>query len=215
MKLSKDNLTSFAWLRRYYRQLEPTIKKPQIGAATSAVFSFLAVSLFVWYAIRPTAQTIIYLRREIADKTLLNQKMEDKISALIEAQASYEEMYDRLTLLDQALPPNPDPVLLARQLRNLALVSQASVSAIQVASLPLIIQKETPEAKLTPSKPRGAFPVSVVLSGEYPTIKAFLQRLLTLRRIVTIESLNIRHESEEGGSSLQLLVRLNGHYLLQ
>src|SRR5689334_1508190 len=82
--------------KRFYQQLTPTLKKPKAQASTGAVFSFLAIALFALYAIRPTAQTIIYLRREIADKTVVNKQMEDKITALIEAQNTYESIQDRL-----------------------------------------------------------------------------------------------------------------------
>jgi len=91
------------------------MKKPKMRASTTAVFSFLAISLFTWYAIRPTAQTIIFLRREISDKTALNEQMENKITALIESQDTYEKIKERLPIVQQALPPNPDGVILERQ----------------------------------------------------------------------------------------------------
>ena len=65
--------------KRYYLSMEPVLTKPVNQAYTAIIFSFLAVSLFGWYAIRPTVQTIVTLKREIADKTVLNKQMEDKI----------------------------------------------------------------------------------------------------------------------------------------
>ena len=127
---------------RYYQRLQPIMKKPKARATTTAVFSFLAISLFVLYAIRPTAQTIIFLRREISDKTALNQKMEDKITALIEAQTNYESIQDKVPLVDEALPQNPDAIILARQLRNLANISGASISAMNMSSLPIVTREE-------------------------------------------------------------------------
>ena len=105
---------------KYYKALEPKLNKPTSKAYTTIVFSFLVVSLFGWYAIRPTIQTIIYLQREIRDKTELSKKMEDKISALIEAQAYYQEIEPLLPVIDQALPSKPDAIPVLIQLRNLA-----------------------------------------------------------------------------------------------
>lgn len=203
--------------KRYYQRLQPLMKKPKMRASTTAVFSFLAISLFVWYAIRPTAQTIIYLRREIADKTSINEKMENKITALIEAQAAYEGVGDRLPLLDQALPPDPDGVILARQLRNLAVVTGASVSAIQIPGLPLLGSESTPGARLAPPKPLEQFPVSVVLTGPYPSLKAFMDGLLTLRRVTSIESLTLKPAFRQGIAldALQLTIRLQSYYSTQ
>lgn len=203
--------------KRYYQRISPLLKKPKMQASTAAVFSFLAVSLFLWYAVRPTAQTIIFLQREIADKTVLNQQMEAKITALIEAQATYENIKDRLTVLDDALPHNPDAVILARQLKNIARASEASISAIQIPSVPILASESTPGAKLVSQKPLQEFPVTVVVSGNYPEIKAFLNGILSLRRITSVDMLTIKQGKslEVGQSVLQLSVRLKSYYSIQ
>lgn len=213
--LNQSNLdTQF---HRYYQRLTPIMKKPKMRASTTAVFSFLAISLFTWYAIRPTAQTIIFLRREISDKTTLNEQMENKITALIEAQETYETIKDRLPVVQQALPPNPDGVILARQIRNLAVISGASIAAIQVPSLPILGREATPGAKLAPPKPLEEFPINVVLTGPYSSLKTFIDGLLTLRRITSIDTINIRPAVRQGLSldSLQLSIKIQSYYSTQ
>lgn len=193
------------------------MKKPKMRASTTAVFSFLAISLFAWYAIRPTAQTIIYLQREIADKTVLNERMENKITALIEAQATYEEIEKRIPLIRQALPGNPDAIILARQLRNLANISGASISAIQIPSLPILGQEATPGAKLAQHKPLQDFPINVVLIGRYTALKAFLNGLLTMRRIASIDTISFKMGAAKVVliDELQMSVRLTSYYSTQ
>jgi Tfp pilus assembly protein PilO len=204
--------------KRFYQQLTPTLKKPKTQASTAAVFSFLAISLFALYAIRPTAQTIIYLRKEIEDKTVVNKQMEDKITALIEAQNTYESIQDKLSLISDALPQNPDAVLLARQLHRIATYSQASISAIQVPSLPLISQEASAGAKLAPTKSGvGEFPITVVIAGDYANLKSFLNGILSLRRIASIDTISIKQEGTKvlGVSTLQLSIRVRGYYSSQ
>lgn len=217
MVFNPNPSTSETQFHRYYQKLSPILKKPKMRATTTAVFSFLAISLFAWYAIRPTAQTIIFLRREIADKIVLNEQMENKITALIEAQATYETIKDRLPVIEQALPYNPDAIILARQLRNLAVISDASISAIQIPSLPILGQEATPGAKLAPSKPLEQFPVSMILSGSYVSLKEFMDGLLTLRRIASIDTISIKPALRQGlqGDTLQLSIRLQSYYLTQ
>lgn len=204
--------------KRYYQvTLKDSLKKPKNRATSAAVFSFLAVSLFAWYAVRPTASTIIHLKREITDKTDVNKQMEDKITALIEAQATYEEIQDKLPLVEQALPHNPDGVILAKQLRNLAVISGSSVSAIQLPSLPLLSKEATPGAKTAPVKPIEEFQVTIVVSGSYENVKAFLMGLLKLRRITAINSISIKQFSHQDDtiSSLQLSIALKSYYTTQ
>lgn len=217
MAFTPNNPAAESQLRRYYQKITPILKKPKMREYTTAVFSFLAISLFVLYAIRPTAQTIIFLRREIADKITLNEQMENKITALIEAQATYETVKDRLAVVDEALPKNPDAVILARQLRNLALVFGASVSAIQIPSLPILGHEATPGAKLAATKPLENFPVSIVVSGTYPSLRSFLDGLLTLRRITSIDIITIKPAARQGfaGDTLQLSIRLQSYYSTQ
>lgn len=202
---------------RYYQKLQPIMKKPKMRASTTAVFSFLAISLFAWYAIRPTAQTIIYLRREILDKTALNEQMENKITALIEAQEKYESIENRLPVLRQALPGNPDAIILARQLRNLAASSGASISAIQIPSLPILGQEATPGAKLAPPKPLENFPVSVTLTGQYPALKGFMDGLITMRRITSVDSIAFKMSTSKEAfvNDLQLSLKLTSYYSTQ
>ncbi len=190
------------------------MKKPKMRASTTAVFSFLAISLFAWYAIRPTAQTIIHLRREIADKTALNEQMENKITALIEAQATFQEIEDRLPVIRQALPNNPDAIILARQLSNLAAYSGASISAIQIPSLPVLGREATPGAKLAQTKPLEDFPVSVILTGPYASLKSFMDGLLKMRRIASVDTISLKLGLSKLVllDELQLSLKLTSYY---
>ena len=216
--------------KKYYQDLEPKLSKPSNKAYTTIVFSFLVVSLFGWYAIRPTIQTIIYLQREIKDKTELSKKMEDKISALIEAQAYFQEVEPLLPVIDQALPTKPDAIPLVIQLRNLASRSGTLLKTTQLPTVPLLGQKMKPTTKTTDSKAVTTavkvptYDFSIAVQGTYPNVRTFLEGLTQMRRIVTIESVSIvpnKLESEStssaipGGRLLQLALRLKTYYLIE
>lgn len=204
-------------VRQYYGRVSPALKKRKNRAYTTAVFSFLAISLFALYAIRPTAQTIIFLQREIADKTELNKKMEDKITALIEAQATYESIRDSLYVIDEALPENPDAVDLAKMLHTMADTSGASISAMQIPSLPIIADETAPGAKQAEKKPVESFSVSMVVSGSYVSLEAFLDSLLNARRIISVDTISFRQAQRRGLGEdiLQLSLRIQSYYSRQ
>jgi Tfp pilus assembly protein PilO len=210
--------SEFQRFRRYYQRLKPFLTKQKNSQSTAAIFSLLAVSLFGWYAIRPTAQTILFLRREIADKTSVNQKMEDKITSLIEAQATYEAISEKLPLVDEAIPVTPEAVELAAQLQNLASISGASVSAIQVQSVP-IGADATPSASPQTDKKEGpTFGVTAVLDGSYAAISSFMNGIITLRRITTINLVSLRPDRGAGAlgaPSINLVIKLTSYYKQQ
>lgn len=232
----------FEQYRRYYQALRPVMSRASTRSYTTLIFSLLAISLFGWYAIRPTVRTILFLRREIADKTMLDQRLEEKITALIEAQAAYEGVQPRLSLIPQALPETPEVIDVVIQIRNLALASGASVSAIQVSTVPIL----GPGARLpTPSpathsqppptdnnetsgeqttsnegtKDQLNFPLTTMVAGPYPVVKSFLEGVMNMRRLVGIETLTLAPVKEESPSStpsgmiLRLVLNLNTYYL--
>jgi len=209
--------------RRYYRAIEPILQEPKNRVYTTAIFSFLAISLFSWYAIRPTIQTILLLRKEIAEKTIVNSKMEQKIGSLIEAQAAYEVIRPKLYLSVEAMPNDPEAINIVTQLRNLGTVSGVTSTApprIQVASVPLLGSDSTPSASMkSATKKQGEFPVTVILVSPYPSLKSFIDGITNMRRILVIESIAISEPQEEGGvkilpgsKMLRAVLKLTAYY---
>jgi hypothetical protein len=211
--------------RRYYQSLEPVFKKSSSRAYTTIIFSFLAISLFGWYAIRPTIPTILYLRREIADKTVINKQMEDKIGALIEAQSVYQEVEPLLPVVDQALPGQPDAIPLIIQLRNLASRSGVLISSVQLPSVPLLGANTTTGNKKTAGAVKqSTFDLTVAVQGTYPMIRSYLDGVISMRRVVAIEGASVSQYQSElvasrsavpTGRLLQLALKLRAFYLTQ
>lgn len=198
--------------RKYYKSLEPLLSKPKTRVYSTVIFFFLVVSLFGWYAIRPTIQTILYLRREIVDKTSVNQKMDEKINALITAQNLLESVETRLALLTDAAPFDPNAVDVTRQLQQLTTFTSASLSAIQVSTVP-IVQTATGASTIKKgSVTYASFPITISVSGPYAHLAAFLSELLTMRRIITIQSISFSPDTESGIAfttpTLQLVLQL-------
>lgn len=203
--------------RKYYRSFEPILAKPKTKVYSTVIFFFLVVSLFGWYAIKPTIQTILYLQREIVDKTEVDKKMDEKINALIEAQAALEDIQNNISIIDEVIPPNPQAVDLARQLNQLALINTASVSAIQISSVPILSSTASAKIKTLGVK-HATFPVTVSLEGSYANLSGFLTGLIDMRRIVTIDSIMFspKKTGKVGTSAftLQLLLKLTAYYVL-
>lgn len=210
--------------KRYYQSIEHIGARPQIRAYTTTIFSFLAVSLFGWYAIRPTIQTIIVLRREIEDNRLVNTQMEEKISKLIEAHATYQSVQADLPYVTQALPSSSEVLTAIGQIRNIALIQGASISAISSSTAPLLSKEQTspnksPSPKGIPNRKVMSVQLSVVLVATYDILQRIIEDILSMRRIITIETASFtpNRESEQqpafGSIPLKLVMRLNAHYI--
>jgi Tfp pilus assembly protein PilO len=220
--------TELGHYKKYYKSLEPMLKKTSSRASIAIIFSFLAVSLFTWYAIRPTIQTILYLRREIADNTLINKQMEDKISALIEAQSYYQEIEPILPSVDEAIPKNPETVPLVIQLRNLASASGVMLTSLQPATVPLLgkdpnITKKAPTSPLV-TLTQQTYDLTLSVQGSFENIRSYLNGLINMRRVVTITGMTLIPIMEEQSSSpsatvannmLQLALQLKTYYFIE
>lgn len=210
--------------KRYYQSIEGLAAKPQTRAYTTAIFSFLAVSLFGWYAIRPTIQTILFLRKEIEDNGRVNAQMEEKIGKLIEANATYQSVQENLPYIAQALPPAPEALTALGQIRNIALIRGASISGITSSTAPLLSKEQTSPNKPTslkgiPNRQVKSIQLSVVLVGTFNSLQGIIEDILSMRRIITIETLNFTPEREIekqlafGSIPLKLVMRVNAHYI--
>lgn len=201
--------------RKYYRSLEPILGKPKTKKYSTVIFFLLTIALFGWYAIRPTIKTILYLQREIVDKKTVNTQMDDKINALIEAQAILENIQPQAAVIASTIPKNPQAVDIARQLKNLAQTTQASLSAIQIASVPILV--DAPNSAL-PSYvvKHTAIPITISIDGPYTVLASFMNGLLAMQRIVTIDSISF--SPNKGGftqsqvNEIQLQLKLTAYY---
>jgi Tfp pilus assembly protein PilO len=201
--------------RKYYHSLEPILAKPKTKMYGTVIFFFLVVSLFGWYAIKPTVQTILYLRREVVDKREVNKKMDEKIQALIESQVLLESVRQKIGLIEDAVPTTVDAIDVVRQIRDLAIVSGASVSAIQVSSVPAV-QTATGSASKSTSVQQIDIPITVSVEGEYVSLSSFLQGLISMRRTVVIDSITFTPNRKQTialtAPSISLVLKLNAYY---
>ena len=204
--------------RRYAKTIEPLIKKPQNRVYTTTILSFLVVSLFLWYAIRPTVRTILSLRREIADSLKISKSMEEKISMLVQAQGAYQKEMDRLSLVSQAVPETSTPVSALTTIRDLARQSGATVSGIQLTAAKLTNPQATSAASLAAAKAEKTS-FSITIDGQYENIKTFLDTVVNLRRIMTINSIIVepvkknQSDSAAVNPQLRLAVELTIYHL--
>lgn len=202
--------------KRYYQSIERVAVKPTTRAYTTAIFSFLAISLFGWYAIRPTIQTILTLQKEIEDNRLVNAQMEEKIEKLIEAHATYQSIEADLPYITQALPNAAEALTALGQIRNIAIIRGASISAITSSAAPLLSKEEsapttTRLAKVIPNRKVKSVQLSVTLMGTYEMLQNSIEDILSMRRIITVEAIGFTPNPET--QELKLVMRLNAHYI--
>lgn len=189
--MAQANIPFLDQYKKYVQSVEPVLQNQETKNYSTVIFFFLVLSVFGWYAIRPTIQTILYLNREIKDKTEVNKKMDAKIDALIEANAFIETNQERLMLLDEAIPHSPDVLPLIMRIQRIAQESNASISALQIANVDLATPSAV-QAKGKASTPTlPTYPFTLTIDGAFPQLSQFLSELINIRRTITLDAISI------------------------
>lgn len=203
------NLPKTAFRYRLSEIPKPVREKTQQWAPTVAAIFLIA--FFVIFAIRPTIVTISELLAEIKAREELNEKLSVKINQILTAQTLYNQIYDRLYLLDQALPDNSEFAQFSQTVESARLENNLNLKALNYAAI-ILTEKENQK---TTGQENQDFSFSAGLEGYYPNLKSFLETLFNQRRIVYIDSLKISQEKktenkETTEENLPLTIAING-----
>ncbi len=190
---------------KYYdRTINPFVRSTHATAYTMAVISLFTVSFFGMFAIRPTLRTIVELNRQIADSKTVSENLQKKIDTIVVAQEEYQLVKPFIEAVNQALPDEPNLTSLLTQLNGLISNTDATISALQ-------IQPVTYFTTNTSSQPT-LINLSLALTGTYAQLYTSLDKILTIRRTFTAESIEFVPEAADT-ATLKISLRLNSYYL--
>lgn len=176
-------------------------QKPEVRVSIELLLTFLTISFFAVFAIRPTVNTIAKLVADIKTQKDIQTKLNDKITNLKKAQIVYTQEKTRLALLDQAYPKGPQPDTLASQLEGLAAQNSLKLESLNVG-------KTTLAGKIINDQPKGTesqFELSFLVKGEYKNILIFLKDVENLRRLINITSVSAGLSKKSGEEGAILL----------
>lgn len=159
-------------------------KKPVAKVSLELFVSVLAIIFFSVFAIRPTLNTMAKLVKEIEDKKELEQQLQRKIAALATAQDEYQRSKEKIVLLDQAIPTQPLLVTSLKVIEKIAAENNVVINGVKVSDIP----EEKPPTTLNAEKlSRIDLYLSLVMIGDYPSIRNFIGALHQYRRSMIVE----------------------------
>lgn len=166
------------------------------------------VVFFAIFAIRPTLLTMSELIKEIDDKKELNTQLEQKVASLSSVQTIYNNLENRLFLIDQAIPSQPQVENVLKLIEKVASEEEIVISTIQLKEIP----KDSSADVTFEQKSKISVPINVSVIGDYQAIKNFTQRIISLRRALVIDSIIFSVSEERGVKKLQANITINMQY---
>jgi Tfp pilus assembly protein PilO len=182
--------------RRYFTDIRRFYHLKKVRVYTEIVLSILTVAFFLFFAIRPTVITITGLIKEISDKKMVVQKLEEKINNLNLAQQEYLLVQNDLYLVDQALPEDSQISVLVRQIEGLCFKTGVSLEGVQYSSLEI-------KSRIFKNEPQPV-EIKLVVSGDYQNLKNFLYSLNNFRRVFKIDGFGFKTSKEEEKLTLSI-----------
>jgi len=191
----------YAQLKKAYKKLYPRLdmKNKKTASYFALTFTFLTLSFFGIFAIRPTLTTATSLIKSVADLKKFDEEYGSKIDSLIKAQMEYEKIRDDLPLVDSALPGNANFTKLLKTIERFAAQENVSLTQLQVDGTPISTPSST--SKL------NKYGFGLIAYGEYPSLTSFLSHLLNWKRILTVNSLDFAREGSTTSGTLRLTLK--------
>lgn len=182
-------------ISRAIKQSLKSVDNPQQKKVVGSVYivlSLFAISFFGIVAISPTVGTISNLRRQLADSQEIVQKLDEKITALSQLATLHEQLRPELEVVYNAIPTSPQIPTFTRKIESVASQRNLAISQFSVSSTELY-----PAAGGTLYKA----PFSILLLGTGTDVTAFISDLITIDRLVTIETISAGR-SDNGGQAV-------------
>lgn len=183
-------------LNNNYYNLLHNLSETRTQKILSIILTLMALCLFGLFAINPTLSTIAKLRKEISDNEIVNQKLEEKISALNSLQQAYSRLESDIPTVLASIPKSPFVPLFIAQIQSLAKRSNIQVSQLQSSQVDLF--KEDGE-----SKKYYAYSFSLSGDGTYEDITEFVENLTNMQRVVGVDVSSINN-AENNNVSLRI-----------
>ncbi len=181
--------------RNRYKRFSKLRESPKAKVSGLVSLTVFTVAFFGVFAIMPTFKTIASLNKEIDDAQLVNAKLSKKIVSLERAEETWIEVSSQVTGLSSILPREHEFERLAWQVAWMA--DDKGVIIINESFEEFVILGKN----VSRSKDEFVLPMEMSISGGYEEIKGFLEGLVSLDRLVSIEEVVINSRklrSEEG-----------------
>jgi hypothetical protein len=210
------------WRAQYYRYKDLFLnvvtlykQRRDLRAFLELILSLSTVIIFVVFALKPTAVTIISLYNQIRTKQDTLNSLNQKIANLETANVVFNKNKNFITDVDTAIFTGPEPDTVSKQILGLSSKDSVSLLGISVGQITLVgknIAPKDPSAKPLPGNALS-MPVSISVKGNYPGLLTFIKDLENLRIPTRIDSLTINSSQTEGGSVIVGTITLRVPYL--
>jgi len=190
-----------------YLQLLPDFKNERTQKFTTIILTLMALSFFGLFAINPTFSTITELKKELSDNKFVDQQLKQKIANLNSLQQKYSSIQKDIPVILDAIPTKPDIPLLLGQIQSVAIANNIDIKNLQNFQINLFNNQNTDSQEYS-------YYFSLSGEGSPENISSFMTSLITMQRIISIETFSVGKNEDQSGPS-QFTLKGVAYYKIQ
>lgn len=177
-------------------------KRADLRAFLEVILSLTAIVIFLVFALKPTALTIISLLKEIKEKQTTIGGLDEKIKNLKTAQDVFATYQVSIPSIDKAVGTTAMPNVISNQTTGLAAKDSVEILGISIGQVvlvgPIPVKKSSREFKPLPES-ASEMSISISVKGSYSNLMAFSRDFENLKIPVKIDSFTINSSTTEKG----------------
>lgn len=187
-QISSDRLKQLSEFLKRQKENNKFVRGVEVGV------TFLLISFFLFFAIKPTALTISSLVGEIKSKELLNAQMKGKIENIMKAQEAYSLAQGRYSIIEASLPDRPGFYEAFDQVKE-SLNSVGTPFDNGGFDLAKIDEKDEKNPNVK------TYSVSLTVKNSFVNSQKIITDLLSNRRLINISAISFRNGTENNKDS--------------
>lgn len=195
-------------LRRYYRL-------PAVQVSLTIVLSLFVTAIFIVFAISPTINSIVSLRKTISESNKTFAQLEKKVADLQKASIQLETLTAALPVLNASIPNNSAGY--SPFYTSIEILASQTGTTLESESLggTLLFSRLLAPFEASKNQSVVELPFSIRVNGGYPNISTFLSKFLSMERVVMIDSATITREAgpKSANTMVSLSVSGSAYYL--
>lgn len=191
-------------------------KNADLRAFLEVSLSLSTVTIFLVFALKPTALTIISLLQQIKEKQSTVASLDLKTRNLQTASAVFTQYQDVIPDVNIAVSTAADPDVITKQVQGIASKDGVTILGLSIGQITIVGKDNSPK-KTQDYKPLAGnpkeMPISVSVKGDYPSLLSFTKDFENMRVVSKIDVLGINSSQTEAGHSIVAIISGRVPYL--
>lgn len=210
MEENKPKLPKYKLVTRYAKLVDPAMRDPLIRGYIEILATILLVAFFVFFAIRPTLNTVSELLKKSSELKTTDVALTQKIKNLVAAQAVYSHYENQIPLLETAMPKKPETVPIIFEIEKLVNKNQVELTSLAISNIGLTADLWKKDETLETVK-KIPLVFTITIKGSFNNGEQFVADLVSLKRFLNVDK--VTYDSPKNTNDLSINIQGTGYFL--